>query len=136
MPTQNALEIDDILYALTRSQISQVFSGICPLCNSNLLNPGIHVRQMLTSSCISCRSIFLLDKDTNWARRLPFDNPDTSPTLDKSVSLNSLFHGRCPDCGSEKFIPGPRAGLSVNIQCFQCGSKFNISYIMFFAERI
>lgn len=35
------------------------------------------------------------------------------------------FDGSCPDCGSEKWFEGPSAGISTNIKCANCGSKFN-----------
>jgi hypothetical protein len=34
---------------------------------------------------------------------------------------------RCPDCGCGVFRPGPRGGLSQNIECVQCGSRFNVT---------
>jgi len=30
----------------------------------------------------------------------------------------------CPDCGSAHFNRGPTAGLSLNVRCAGCGSKF------------
>ena len=41
----------------------------------------------------------------------------------------------CPDCGGMTFYKGPEAGLSTNIKCFKCGSKFNVCPPVF-AERI
>ena len=41
----------------------------------------------------------------------------------------------CPDCGGVTFYKGPEAGLSTNIKCFKCGSKFNVCPPIF-AERI
>ena len=45
---------------------------------------------------------------------------------------------RCPDCGGEKFLPGPRGGLAMNIKCANpaCGSKFNVCPVMRSIERI
>jgi hypothetical protein len=36
-------------------------------------------------------------------------------------------HERCPDCGGFIFRPGPRAGLSQNVECVGCGSRFNVT---------
>lgn len=33
----------------------------------------------------------------------------------------------CPDCGGFIFRPGPRGGLSQNIECVGCGSRFNVT---------
>lgn len=41
----------------------------------------------------------------------------------------------CPDCGSMTFYKGPEGGLSTNIKCFKCGSKYNVCP-PYFAERI
>jgi Zn-finger nucleic acid-binding protein len=136
MPTENAYSISDILFSLTSSQKTQFFNDICPLCNSQLLPSSITIRKIHTCLCSSCRSIYLFDKELDLVRRLPWDNPQTSPDFYKYNKINSLFMGRCPDCGFNRFIPGAKAGLCVNIQCFHCGSKFNISYVMFHAERI
>ena len=32
----------------------------------------------------------------------------------------------CPDCGCFVFRPGPRGGLSQNIECVGCLSRFNV----------
>lgn len=34
---------------------------------------------------------------------------------------------QCP-CGSAIFRPGPRGGLSQNVECVQCKSRFNVTY--------
>lgn len=51
----------------------------------------------------------------------------------------SLARGKCPDCKETKFLEGPSGGLSTNITCARCRSKFNIGggfgYLMV-AERI
>lgn len=31
---------------------------------------------------------------------------------------------QCPDCGGVDFFEGPHGGLSVNVKCAKCGSKF------------
>jgi hypothetical protein len=33
----------------------------------------------------------------------------------------------CPDCGCGVFRPGPRGGLSQNIECAQCKARFNVT---------
>ena len=38
----------------------------------------------------------------------------------------ALRHGVCPDCQNDSFIEGPSAGLSTNIMCTECKSKFNM----------
>lgn len=36
--------------------------------------------------------------------------------------------GDRPDCGGFIFRPGPRGGLSQNIECVGCGSRFNVTW--------
>jgi hypothetical protein len=50
----------------------------------------------------------------------------TTPVTDPAP-LTRLKEGFCPDCGGDKFNRGPRAGLSMNVQCATCGSKFCFS---------
>lgn len=57
--------------------------------------------------------------------------------------LESLAANRCPDCGNDHFWRGPSGGLSVNIECSQCGSRFNVCHVgradnlqMILAQRI
>ncbi|TYL87462.1 hypothetical protein [Bradyrhizobium cytisi] len=33
----------------------------------------------------------------------------------------------CPDCGGFLFRPGPCGGVSQNIECVGCGSRFNVA---------
>lgn len=33
----------------------------------------------------------------------------------------------CPDCGGFIFRPGPRGGVSQNVECVGCGSRFNVA---------
>jgi hypothetical protein len=35
-----------------------------------------------------------------------------------------LSSGQCPDCGGDKFHPGPRGGHARNVKCAACGSCF------------
>lgn len=51
----------------------------------------------------------------------------------------ALAQGRCPDCGGESFVFGPRGGLSINIECAGCRARFNVSVWrgqLAFAQRI
>jgi DNA-directed RNA polymerase subunit RPC12/RpoP len=43
--------------------------------------------------------------------------------------LNSLYAGRCPDCGAREFWPGPRGGAAMNVECVKCGSRFNVTLV-------
>ncbi len=44
-------------------------------------------------------------------------------TAEEIVALDD---GKCPDCQGQKFLEGPHGGISVNIECVGCGSRFNI----------
>jgi hypothetical protein len=55
--------------------------------------------------------------------------------MDEDKILAELNRGECPDCGGKKFLEGPHGGNCVNIECADCGSKFNIC-LPWFAERI
>jgi len=54
-------------------------------------------------------------------------------TVEEKAKL--LEEGICPDCDSKTFDRGPEGGLSTNIRCVDCGSKFNVCP-PYFAERI
>jgi ribosomal protein S27E len=60
--------------------------------------------------------------------------------VDEQAELIFAFQeGRCPDCGGRQIIPGPRGGLSQNLTCGGCGSRFNVAKYqgqVFFAERL
>lgn len=45
------------------------------------------------------------------------------------------FRKGCPDCGSTRFYEGPSGGMCINIECVDCGSKFNVGPFQH-AERI
>jgi hypothetical protein len=45
------------------------------------------------------------------------------------TGLESLVDHICPDCGRFDFLRGPAGGLSVNIECAACGSRFNVARI-------
>ena len=44
----------------------------------------------------------------------------------------------CPDCKTNpmQMLEGPSGGMSTNIKCAECGSKFNITPAIGIAERI
>ena len=53
--------------------------------------------------------------------------------------LPPLNDGRCPDCAGRTWRDGPRGGMSQNVECRKCGSRFNIARYqdkVVFAERI
>jgi len=37
---------------------------------------------------------------------------------------------KCPKCGSEKFLAGPRGGAARNIKCAKCGYWMNVTPIL------
>ena len=41
--------------------------------------------------------------------------------------VGALNEGNCPDCRMPKLVPGPRGGLSRNVACDNCGSRFNVA---------
>jgi hypothetical protein len=45
----------------------------------------------------------------------------------KDVDVTFPADESCPDCGGKIFRPGPRGGLSQNIECVGCGSRFNVT---------
>jgi hypothetical protein len=49
------------------------------------------------------------------------DSPEEKRMI---VTLN---RGECPDCGNYMIVPGPRGGLSRNVSCDACGSRFNVA---------
>ena len=58
---------------------------------------------------------------------------------DEQRVRESLAEGKCPDCGSMKFLPGPCGGGSQNYMCAECGHRFNIAAMgdtLILAERI
>lgn len=49
--------------------------------------------------------------------------------------LECVRKDKCPDCKVKgKILVGPRGGMSVNVRCCNCGSRFNIT--PFGVERI
>lgn len=62
----------------------------------------------------------------------------SDPWCDPTITP-ALADDRCPDCGGYDWRPGPRGGLSRNIECRGCRSRFNIARhgdTLIFAERI
>jgi hypothetical protein len=51
------------------------------------------------------------------------------------MGSNQVF---CPDCGGQQWNEGPSAGISTNYACANedCGSRFNITLPVKWAERI
>jgi len=47
--------------------------------------------------------------------------------------------GSCPDCGNRHLLAGPQGGLCTNIECADCGARFNTASVIpgrFLIERI
>jgi len=44
----------------------------------------------------------------------------------------------CPDCKTDPMVmlEGPSGGMSTNIMCEECGSKFNVTPMIGIAQRI
>jgi hypothetical protein len=40
--------------------------------------------------------------------------------------IEAFNESRCPDCGGFIFRPGPRGGVSQNMECVGCGNRFNV----------
>jgi tRNA(Ile2) C34 agmatinyltransferase TiaS len=55
-----------------------------------------------------------------------------------SCKLYNLLEstGSCPDCGGEDFLEGPSGGMSVNISCEKCGTRFNLTPLLRRVDRI
>lgn len=43
------------------------------------------------------------------------------------AEIARLGAGSCPDCGGLVWRPGPRGGISQNMECVGCGSRFNVA---------
>jgi hypothetical protein len=64
-------------------------------------------------------------------------------TDDNDLLAAVIDAGHCPDCNHRGFLLGPRAGVTLNIECGnrQCRARFNVtagleSHHIIFAERI
>src|SRR4051812_20281714 len=71
--------------------------------------------------------------------------PSREPNHREEAMIDFPDNEECPDCGGFIFRPGPRGGLSQNIECVGCGSRFCIAraignwpppMLIIFAERI
>ena len=58
--------------------------------------------------------------------------------LDPQTLFKKMVANGCPDCLTNPFtyFEGPSGGMMTNIKCSECGSKFNVSKELGFAERI
>lgn len=49
----------------------------------------------------------------------------------------SLAENVCPKCGSAGgFYEGPSGGMSTNIECADCGQRYNVTPVLGIAEKI
>jgi len=58
-----------------------------------------------------------------------------SDLVSKEITLTQ----RCPDCRIGALLEGPRGGATVNVQCDNCGHRFNLAMegrVVFHTERI
>jgi hypothetical protein len=53
--------------------------------------------------------------------------PAPAPSVSADPLRDSLQKGICPDCEGNTWYMGPHGGLSQNIQCATCKSKFCIA---------
>ena len=44
------------------------------------------------------------------------------------AEIEHLGNGYCPECNCTIFRPGPRGGLSQNIECVKCLSRYNVAH--------
>jgi hypothetical protein len=60
------------------------------------------------------------------------NDPQHDPNDDRigmtKAQVEQLGRGYCPDCNGTIFRPGPRGGISQNIECVACGSRYNVSH--------
>ena len=73
---------------------------------------------------------------TNYIKRVKAMLEKTDHRSGNEKLYDRLSKEGCPDCNSVEFYEGPHGGLSVNIKCAGCGSKFNIASPIGWAERI
>jgi hypothetical protein len=43
------------------------------------------------------------------------------------AELDAINRGHCPDCGHRGFVLGPRGGMSINVECGGCATRFNVA---------
>jgi len=47
---------------------------------------------------------------------------------DKTLKLECVREGKCPDCKTKgQILEGPHGGMYINVRCDACGSRFNIT---------
>lgn len=44
------------------------------------------------------------------------------------TASDALAKKRCPKCDGFIFRPGPRGGISQNMECVGCGTRYNFTY--------
>ena len=118
----------------------------CPCCGSKQFFKGTKKGPYLNVCCARCASKFLVSPDLSpeWApfideardQTFRYDKPQSLAEIFKdsqeelresSAELDKLNEGVCPDCKGTLFNKGPTGGLSHNIRCAECGSKFCLS---------
>lgn len=58
----------------------------------------------------------------------------TLPTGRYTSAQHTVATG-CPKCGNSEFFPGPTGGMSVNIKCTKCGTKWCWDSIFGFQDK-
>jgi ribosomal protein S27E len=49
------------------------------------------------------------------------------PQAEQEDAVTAAFRdGHCPDCGGTQIEVGPSGGISHNVTCVGCGSRFNL----------
>jgi hypothetical protein len=74
---------------------------------NQIRTPGVYVNTATTENALAVAAL-----------------EDTEARAKAAAPLERLNAGFCPDCSGEIFNLGPCAGLSMNIKCAGCGSKF------------
>ena len=66
------------------------------------------------------------------------DKPDLVKSEEKMLKKRFYDQRICPNCLKTRkaFVQGPRAGLSINVKCGNCGAKFKVTPQMRMIERI
>jgi hypothetical protein len=47
--------------------------------------------------------------------------------MDQGRILAALNEQKCPDCGADKFLVGPRIDVAENLECRGCGAGFYVT---------
>ena len=74
-------------------------------------------------------------------RRPPPPTPANTNKLDwpkQDIGYDNFvtWNGLCPDCNGTKFYEGPQGGMSMNIECVECGCRLNACFALHLAHRI